>query len=695
VAVAAQPTQEAPTSIPQETLDYLEVAYLLLFAAFLLTSWVSFTLAELGLDRPVVVLAFGVVGLVVGGAVVFRRRWKAVAPGALAGLALPVLIGAVLYFPPDEWVLGALDPGTYINAGAMIARTGSIVFHSSTLAAMDPAQRAVLFPDPHSLVADARLPGFYLSSLQFHGVVPVGFAASADRIVPHAFHFYPSVLAFGYAVGGISTELLVTPLLAVAGLAGFYLALRRLFGAKIAAVAAFFLSLGPAQVWFARYPDAEILVQLLLFAGFLAFVAMIDSPSRPLAVLAGLAFGAVHLAKIEMLPLPFLIAGFFAYQAAIQRFDRRWWWFIWAYVAFLVHAILHGVLIANFYAMAILEETVSLRLVVAVVAVVVVAALVSGILFISPAARWRVRIVLTDDFWETPVAVGLPLAIGILALYAYYIRPMGSSLTPAEQLDPVKLYVMNNVQSFLRLGWYVTPLGLLLGTLGWMFIAHQDRDRRTALPLLIIVVDTLLFLYDVKITPVHYWAARRWVPLVIPGFCLAAAYLLARLLPRERKQWFQAVVPLGCGLVMIAGLLGGTRPLLGYVEYRGATQQLGQLAATFPSDSVVLFADGDSGQRFSVTLDFLFGRTSLIISADPRMDAAAGLAARRWLAQGRPVYWVATPQLPGPTEIGLNGQIVARQTISLPEKLVTRDQRPGADGLFRQELEIWQLRSEG
>jgi len=39
----------------------------------------------------------------------------------------------------------------------------------------------------------------------------------------------------------------------------------------------------------------------------------------------------------------------------------------------------------------------------------------------------------------------------------------------------------------------------------------------------------------------------------------------------------------------------------------------------------------------------------------------------------------------------LSGVIVARQTISWPEKIATRDQRPGRDGLFRQDLEIWQL----
>lgn len=685
--IGSWPRSLTPKARVAGPLDYLEVGYLLIFATVTLMAWAGFTLAEFGLDRPVPLLILAGIGGVVGAWWVLRQRWRPVDLPAALGLCLPIVIGAVLYFPPDEWILGALDPGSYVNAGAAIARGGSIILHDPLLAALDPATRQALFPAPAS-----RLPGFYLMFLHFSGIIPDGFVVSATRVVPHGFHLFPSALAFGYAVGGIRAELLVPPVLAIGGLIGFYLLARRLFGTVVATLAVFFLAIGPAQVWFARYPDAEILAQLLLFGGFLAFVATIDRPNAWLSGLAGLALGSVHLDKIEMLPLPFLIAAFFAYQWLVGRFDRRWLWFVGIYAVLLIQAALHALLIANWYAATTLHNAVSLRL--ALVAAVALVLALGGALAVLAVPGFHRRVVgfLTHPNWERPLGVGLPLLIGLLAIYAYYVRPLGSVPVPVSQMDSAQLHAMNNLQSFVRLGWYVTPIGLLLGTLGWIFIAHRERNRRAALPLLVIAVDTVLFLHNMEITPIHYWAARRWIPLVIPGFCLAAAYILVYLLPRSRQEISRAVVPFGLGLVMTFGLLGGTRPLLGYVEYRGAIQQLGTLAATFPSNGVVLFADGDAGQRFSVPLQYLFQRTSLVITSDRSMDRAAGQAARQWLAEGRPVYWVSTEKLPGPAEIGLQGQLISRRKISLPEKIATRDRAPGANGLFQQSLEIWRLK---
>ncbi len=669
-----------------KSLDYLEAGFLALFATFALTSWVGFTLAEFGQDQPIVVLALGVVSLITGEVVVFRRAWRRVDLASFAGLTLPVVLGVALYFPPDEWILGALDPGSYVNAGATIARTGGIVLHSPTLAELDPATRAALFPSPAS-----RLPGFYLMFAHFDGFVPRGFEVSTDRVVPHGFHLYPAILAFGYAAGGIWTELLVTPILAVAGLVAFYLLVRRLFGTPVGSGATFLLAIGPAEVWFARYPDAEILAQLLLMGGFLAFVVAIDGSSSRAAALAGLALGLVHLAKIEMVPLPFLIAAYLGYQWLTDRLDRCTLWFVIPYGILLVQATLHAALIANWYAVTTFRGATSVRFLAAVGVALILALIVAFILLRAPVLRERIATILGQPSWEKGLSWALPALIGGLAIYAYFIRPVGVLSIPASQLNPMQLSEVNNLLSFRRLGWFVSPLGLFLGTLGWAFVAHQERNRRTLLLLLVIAADTVIFMSDMKIVPLYYWAARRWVPLVIPGFCLAAAYFLNTLIPRQRADLFRAAVPVGLGLVMTLQLLESTRPLLGYVEYRGAIKQIGELATRFPANSVVLFADGDSGQRLSTPLNYLFDRTSLVIANDTGLDAAAGMAARRWLREGRPVYWITTAGLPGPKSIGLSGTVIAHQTISLPEKVATRDTPPGQDAIFYQELTIWRL----
>ncbi len=681
VEFASPPTIRA--SLP---LDRLELAFLLLFGAFIGASWLSFSLAELGVDRPLVALGLGGIALI--GATL--ATWRRPAPGVdgitLAGLALVLGLGVALFFPPDEWILGALDPGSYVNAGAAIAKTSRVLLPSPEVAALPPNVRAGLFPFPAS-----RLPGFYLTAARFQGLLPAGWTVASEQVVPHGFHLYPVILAFGYALGGVWPELAVVPLLALGGLAGFFLLVRRLFGSSVATLAAGLLAVSPAEVWFARYPAAEMLSQLLLFGGLLAFVAVVDDRSRWLALLAGGALGAVHLAKIEALPLPFLLAAYLGSLVLLGRFHRGWLWFLVPYLLLLGQSVAHATFVSTWYAATSVEKTLSLRT--ALAAVALLALWLGGVALVALDRRLRAPIqrLLQQPLWDRLIGVGAPVLVGGLALDAYLLRPLAAPSGPAAELDGSQLQVVNDLTSFLRLGWYVGPLGLLLGTLGWILLVHRERNQRTLLLLLLLAADTLLYLDHLHITPIHYWAARRWISLVIPGFCLAAAYLLVALWPRRREHWIEAAVPLGLGVALSAGLLDATRPLLGYVEYEGAVSQLAVLAATIPADGVALFPDGDAGERFSVPLKYLFDRESFVVFANPEAQAAAATAARSWLAAGTPVYWITTSDLPDPPQVGLRGRVVARQRISLPEKLATRDTPPGADGVFQQDLTIWQI----
>jgi hypothetical protein len=298
--------------------------------------------------------------------------------------------------------------------------------------------------------------------------------------------------------------------------------------------------------------------------------------------------------------------------------------------------------------------------------------------------------------WNAVGGAALPVGIGALATYAYYVRPLPTiQFASTVELAAQNVAAINNLQSFVRLGWYVSPIGLLLGSIGSMLLVHLNRNRRTFPLVLFALTEAVIFLGDTRANPVHYWSARRWLPLIIPSFCLAAAYLLVYLWPRARARWIDAVIPVGCTLAMTLSLLGGVRPLLGYVEYRGAINQLGTLAAQFPDNSVLLFANSEAGRRYTAALQFIDRRTSFVIHHDPATDAAAAAAARAWIAQGRPVFWIAAEgpdPFEGPSEIGLEGTPSGRVTISLPEKLATTDGRPGKDGLFQQSLVIWELR---
>ena len=53
-------------------------------------------------------------------------------------LLFVILLGAaLLYFHPHEYLDGGWDPGTYVNTGVHLARTGSLVYQDTVLKKME------------------------------------------------------------------------------------------------------------------------------------------------------------------------------------------------------------------------------------------------------------------------------------------------------------------------------------------------------------------------------------------------------------------------------------------------------------------------------------------------------------------------------------------------------------------------------
>jgi hypothetical protein len=681
----AQSTNDLAASGPKGG-DYPELLFLVAFAAFALATWFAFTLAEVGHDRPTIVLALGVAALVGGGTWALRRRRRFPGVGDVVGVLVPLVAAVALFFPPDEWILGGLDPGGYVNGGASIARTGGIVDREAALSSLPNQIEQTLF-----ILDGNRLPGFYVVREDFSGFIPTGYTITQDLVVPHGFHLYPTALAFGYALGGIRSELFVTPLLAVSAVVGFFFLVRSLFGVTIAALSSLLLATSPAEVWFARYPAAEIMTQLLLFGSLLAFVRMVVAPGPRVALLAGFALGLVHLTKIELLPIPFLFGTFFCVQALAGRFDRRWLWCIGAYLGVLAQAIWHARNFASWYTVITVRESVSTGVAVAAGFASIGLLGFTSVVLVSPWARRKVSEAVTHPRTNAVLSMALPVTLIALALYYYFIRPLGAEAGPANQLAAANAAIVNNRESFVRLGWFVTQAGLALGVIGWAIILRQHRNRAMLLPMLLIAADAYFFLSDPKITPVYYWAARRWVTLIIPAVCLGIAVSICALAPRARREWGRALLTITCVGVLVYQLIPVLNPLVGYVEYEGAITEIGALAQSFPANAVVLFANDDAGIRFSVPMEYLFQRTSILVPADPQVEKAVVAAAELWSRQGRPVYWVAVHKSGQLAALGLSGALIQSTLIDVPEKIATSDRPPGADGEFQVRIDVWKL----
>ncbi|PYR76058.1 MAG: hypothetical protein DMF86_13700 [Acidobacteria bacterium] len=207
-------------------------------------------------------LADGAVAVVV--AVVSRFRLRLGRAAARPGwtIAFPIALialGAWRFFPPAEYVIGGKDPGVYVNAGIQIAQRGTLVVQDDAVASVPAFARDLFFPQhagqPYYSV---RFMGFFIQD------------PATGAVISQFPHLYPASIAIGYGLDGLSGAREAIGVWAILGVLAVYFAGARLFGEPAAFAGAGLLALNVVEVWFSRYPNAEMVMQALMFAAVLA-----------------------------------------------------------------------------------------------------------------------------------------------------------------------------------------------------------------------------------------------------------------------------------------------------------------------------------------------------------------------------------------------------------------------------------------
>lgn len=308
------------------------------------------------------------------------------------------------------------------------------------------------------------------------------------------------------------------------------------------------------------------------------------------------------------------------------------------------------------------------------------------------------------------------LGIILLALYAYFVRPgiltpavlsaLPACLNPAQWAQPsgaclalqgyvgapialpegMRAVFAIPLANLVRVGWYLSPLGMLLGIAGF---ALWWRRGMHAASWMLLTLGLLAAVFYVRqsygTSDQHYiYILRRYMHVVYPVLCLGIAYALAvlwgvqtgrlRLLMIARR-----VVAAGCAAALLLFLVVTNLPIYRHVEYAGALTQLAALAQRFGPNDILLFRAGgrDTPDLVTTPLTYAFGLNALTIkSPQPGryIDPLARYVAR-WQAQGRTVYLVLGPgggiQFPGQY-----AERVGDLTLRLPEFEQLLDQKP-------------------
>jgi len=515
-----------------------------------------------------------------------RADWHAAIPAGF------VVLGWLLIAPPFEYVMGGKDPGVYMNEGIQIAQRGALVTRDPVVAAVPGALTDLFYRQgPSQDYFGVRFMGFFVQD------------PSAGTVIGQFPHGFPASIAIAYGLDGLTGARFAVGAWAVLAWIAVYLMAVRIGGRMAATAATLLLAVNVASVWYARYPNAEVSVAALLFGAMLAFSRMVDGDRRFFGVVAGVLLGFQLFFRYDAI---LAVAAFSAAAVMMAAVRIRVGWAFPATLVLVAGAGLWYVTVPMAaYSSGYVEFTKREGWI---------------LLLALPLSAFGFRWLMRRDRWATLVrrlAPGvLAAALVSLAAYAYFLR----------QGDGVTLSVEDGMalQSF---AWYVTPAGLALALAGLLVLAPARFWQAPAF-FLTLAAHGVFFFYRLRIVHEHFWAARRFVPVLLPAAMILIAGGVAWALAPERvSRWRSSAAPVGWRAVR-AGLIvlvlspfavtywRAAAPVRSHVEYAGLIPQLERLAGRIGDRDLVLVeareADGDL-HVLALPLAYIYARNVLVL----------------------------------------------------------------------------------
>ncbi len=640
---------------PIDTLEAIGIGLLIMIC---LAGLLGLIAAQIGVFNLPAVMLLTALAVTATGVWRFRNRLfkqftpAKTSPAEAAGVAALLIVAALFYSHPAEYVVGGGDAGVYVNWAAYISRYGSLLPEDPITAELSSEDMAgFLRAQPPTTETDyIRFPGFYLSE------------TDQSQLIPQFYPLQSIWLAIAYGVAGLWGALLMTPVWGMLGVLSVYLFARIFLNWPMALVAAILLMVNPLQLYFSRYPTAEPLTQYLMWTGLWSFTryttvrSLTDSYWRPLwGLTAGLALGLVSLARIDALPVLLMPAAWAVYLTVTGKWRREELWFWVSCILVSLFAVFH----AFWYAFPYTYNTYAgvipmlLRLAWPLVTLSLVL-LGAAVLLYMRLRSYHSAPQQKSAVWRL-VRIAGAVGVVLLIVYAYFIRPYLGVSVLANYWYAQSQIPISNHENLLRLGWYLTPLGIGLATAGFCTLILSGSWRNLWPWALVGGAFSFLYLYNILNNPFQIYAMRRYVPVVLPTFVVAAGVFLEWLWYRKTHTRLARSLATLCLVAWLVGSIFSGRLIWSNVEFAGASQQIESLASRFPDNAILLFVDPAPvglGVVLGTPLQFLYDLPSYDLQEDALSEATLVAKVRDWQKDGYvPYILVATgAEMPLPPE---------------------------------------------
>ena len=531
-----------------------------------------------------------------------RLRLGRTAPPPRLAIVIPVALVAlcaIRFLPPAEYIVGGKDPGVYVNEGVQLAQRGSITITDPIVAAVPAPLRDLFFPSH--------------GQAEYYSIRFMGFPIQDPEtgyVIGQFPHLFPAALAIGYGIDGLTGVRRTTPFLATLGVLAVYLFAAALFGRPVAAFAATLLALNVIEAWFGRYPNTEVVMQLFLFAAMLGVLRWQADDIGFFAPVSGALLGLMVFLRIDaLLPVVAISGGILLATTIGQR--ASWWFFATLAVPlFVAVPYLNGPMRAystyprGFIANLDTWQHITIGLGAFAAATALFAARQSAA---TRAALLR---------WVPLVCAATIAAAG---LYALFFREPGGKLT---DYDAHALRMFAN--------FYVTVPVVLAAIIGYAVFARL-LFWRSPVFFLVLGAFGLFFFYKLRIVPEHFWAARRFVPVILPATLILAS--AAAVGGRGYGPWPLRAARLVIGFVFLglaaSSYARASAPVADYVEFAGVIPRIEALASHIADDDLVVVESRDAGGDLHIVglpLAYIYARNVLVLnSARPDRELFIGL----------------------------------------------------------------------
>ena len=460
--------------------------------AVLGTAWNSFVILLLACVFKFSLPVLLIINIILTAPIFFipTKKISFTRPRKLDYLILIFLITAVfLFFRPMPRINGGRDPGVYFGTAMNIAKRGTLIFSEKSVPifAEKYYSRNLLYNYETTNGTGMYLPGFYLLDHK------------QGKIAPQFFHLYSSFIALIFALMGMKLALYSTCFLALLSVMVIYYLLKIVFPGKTALFSIIIIIFSAHNVWYARYPNSEIIVQLLFFASILFFV---QSDKLRQYLLSGLLLGLTFFARIDSLLLAGSLMGAGVLVSIKPKLIKSVGTTVITAFACFVTAQLYGYYFSKIYYLS---------------KFLYLAQQKQNLILIITAGYTLVWIILYVI--KNRISFNLFVKILSIILSAIIISFFIHSYFKGQN-SPARWFIM-----------YYSIYGVIAGLAGitlFLFFPKNQSDTKIAAKFFLLcsffIWVTVLF-PDPKIRPDHFWAIRRFTAVAMPVLAIGTGCL--------------------------------------------------------------------------------------------------------------------------------------------------------------------------